>query len=171
MLQSNVKFGANSFENDFKFSKEYYSLYNNIFNDNVVLTYEIFIFLILQISLQNKFQGYYDELYEDIIRRKSEYFIQLIKNFKISFLGEQKIVDKIYRKFFNPNKMTEKEIYFKRKLSTFDLDRIFDNNFVLNNNDIKMIFVTTCQKVYEQKIYQMKQDKHIHSAISKIVCI
>jgi hypothetical protein len=152
MDQKFIKFGINDFSNDIKFSKEYYPLYKNIFVENISLTDEIFIHFILQISLQTKFNGYFDELYTDVIKRKPEYMRELINNFKVSLIGKQKIYNKFYKMFCLYGKISDKEIYFHRKISLFDFDSIFNDYFDLNDNNKKIYFILTCQKIYDYKM-------------------
>jgi hypothetical protein len=170
MSQSDIKFGINNCLNDITFNKEYYSVYNNVFNDRIILTYELFIFFILQISLKNKFNGYFDELYKDVIKRQSEYLRELINNFKTSYIGEETFYKKIYKKFFKKSKMTEQEIYFHRKIHIFDFDSVFNDYFGLNDNKKKLFFITTCQKIYEDKIKIKKEVEKLQFVSSKIIC-
>ena len=170
MLQSSVKFGINNLFNDIRFNEEYYTVYNNILNDRNILTYELFIFFILQISLKTKFHGYFDELYVDIIKRKFVYIKELINNFKVSYIGKETLYNKIYKKIFKCNKMSKKEIYFYRRMREFDFDSVFSDYFVLNNNNKQIFFINTCQQIYEAKI-RIKKENQDKSGSSKVVCI
>ena len=70
MRQSVIKIGIDNFLNKIQFDEEYYSIYNNIFNETERISKERFIFLILQAAKHTKFNGYFDELYVDVIKRK-----------------------------------------------------------------------------------------------------
>lgn len=155
MSLTQIKVGKD-FLNNIKFDKEYYLIYNNIFNNKLDFTEEIFIYFILQVAYQNNFNGYLDELYTDVIKRKPDYIKQLIKNFKESYIGEIPFNTK-FRNFFCFVKPTEKEIQFTRGLTIFEFDKIFDDFFELKNEDKKNKFIAICTIIYDNKIKQILQ--------------
>jgi hypothetical protein len=158
MRQSITKLGINIFLNEIKFSKEYYYLYNSIFNDRMVFTEEIFVYFILQIAHKNKFHGRFDELYVDVIKRQLDYIKELIANFRTSYIGETSTINKFYRSFCCI-KLTDKEIYFNRNIILFDFYNLFSNYFEPNNEDKKNKFVAVCELIYDIKVTQELEEK------------
>lgn len=150
MSHSDIKMSMNIFLHEIKFNKENYSLYNNIFEGTRTLNEEIIIFIILQLAYQTKFKGYFDELYVDVIKRRSEYIKELINNFRVSFIQPPTMYNKIY-KFFSCGRMTDREIYFDRKIRAYDFDSIFDKYFGLNNDVQKIVFINNCEKIYNNE--------------------
>ena len=114
-------------------------------------TEEIFIYFILQIAHKNRFHGYFDELYIDIINRKLYYIKELIIHFRTSYLGETSFYNKFVKTFYCV-KLTEKEIYFNRNITIIDFDKIFGDFFELNNEDKKHRFVSICEGIYNLKV-------------------
>jgi hypothetical protein len=158
MRKSIIKIGIDMFLNEIKFSKEYYSLYNNIFNNNIEFTEEIFVYFIFQIAHKNKFHGYFDKLYLDVVKRKSHYIKELIVHFRTSYIGELSLYKKFYKTFYCV-KLTDKEIYFNRNIAFFDFDNIFNNYFELNNEDKKTNFITICEGIYNIKVTKEIEQK------------
>jgi len=167
MRQSIIKIGIDNFLNTIKFNEEYYSIYNNIFNETVRLDKEMFIFFILQAASHTKFHGYFDELYVDVIKRRSDYIRYVIYNFKIAFLGEPTRANKIY-KLFCCGKPTEREIYFNRKISLVDFDKLINSYFDLNNNTKKSDFIDVCESIYNYRTSQILNEQ-VHIKIKKKV--
>jgi hypothetical protein len=151
MNQPITKIGIDIFLNEIKFSKEYYFLYKTIFNNRMEFTEEIFVYFILQIAHKKKFQGHFDELYVDVVKRKPEYIKELIHNFRKSYIGEPSIYNKFYKLFFCV-KLTNKEIYFNRNIIIIGFDNIFNTFFELNNEDKKNKFITLCENIYNIKV-------------------
>ena len=153
MFQS-VKGRTENFLNIIKFNKDYYIIYNDIFNDKIELTYEIFVFFILQAAYNNKFYGYFDELYVDVIKRKSDYKKELTNNFKIAFIGEPLSNYNIFSccvKQYNEQK--DKELFFSRAFRTyFDIDDIINQTFQLNDEEKKNKFINFCEILYDKKM-------------------
>jgi len=44
MRKSDIKIGINCFLDNIKFGKEYYQIYNNIFDEKMDFTYDIFVY-------------------------------------------------------------------------------------------------------------------------------
>lgn len=151
MRQSVVRVGINNFLNIIKFNEEYYSIYNNIFNETEQISEYRFLFFILQISSQTKFNGYFDELYIDVIKRRSNYIKELVKNFKTAFMGKPTIYNK-FIKIFCFGRPSEREIYFHRKISLIDFDKLFNKYFELNNGNKKEKFIDICEAIYNQHL-------------------
>jgi hypothetical protein len=158
MRKSITKIGVDMFLNKIKFNKEYYILYNNIFNNRLEFTEEIFIYFILQISHQNKFHGNFDELYLYVVKRKLDYIKELIINFRTSYIGESSFYDK-FIKTFGCVKLTDKEIYFNRNITILEIDNLFNNHFELDNKDKKDKFIFICEKLYNIKVTPDLQQK------------
>lgn len=177
MRQSVIKIGIDNFLNKIQFDEEYYSIYNNIFNETEIISKERFIFLILQAAKHTKFNGYFDELYVDVIKRRHVYVKELIYNFKISFVGKPTMSNK-FCKFLFCGKLTEREMIFNRKISLFDFDKIFNNYFELNNAIKKNEFIDICETIYNEIVSQelnepvdIKVKKKVHFSNNKITYI
>ncbi len=149
MNEPAIKIGINDFFNDIKFCKDYYPVYNNILHKSQTLNDEkIFAFIILQLAYQTKFSGYFDELYVGVVNRKSDYVKHLINNFRISFIGPLGIYNIIDKYIFLCARMTDKEIYFSRKIRDYDFDKIFNRVFDINDISKKKNFVSICENIY-----------------------
>lgn len=158
MTPSEIKLGINVFLNEIKFNKENYSLYNNIFDETRSFNDEIFIFIILQLAYQTNFHGYFDDLYIDIINRKSHYIKELIHNFRISYIGTPTLFNKINNFIFLCGKISERELYFNRKIRNLDFDNIFKKYIDLNDTAKKANFIYNCEKIYNNE-FQNKLTK------------
>jgi hypothetical protein len=155
------------FLNNIKFDKYYYSLYKKIYNGNVKLTQEIFAFIVLQLAQQTKFCGAFNELYNDVIERKSCYMNQLVYNFKVAVLGKPTMCSQINQFLFS-KKISDKEIQFNLNIAFFEFDRIFDEFFHLNDNIKKSHFVRICQHIYydvASKFLEEKMDLKIKKKV------
>lgn len=168
MRQSTIKIGIDNFLNKIKFDNEYFQIYNNVFNEKIDFTYEIFVYFILQAAYQNKFHGYFDELYVDIIKRKSDYIRELVNNFKIAFLGPPTNYDRFIKIFCLRGKPSEREIFFHRKLLLFELEKSFDNVFKLKNEVNQKAFIDFCEIIYQRKMNE-DLDSKIQNKIKKKV--
>lgn len=168
MRQSVIKIGIDNFLDKIKFDKKYYETYNNVLNEKIDFTYDIFIYFILQVAYQNKFHGYFDELYVDIIKRKSDYIRELIINFKISFLGPPTTCDRFYKFFCFWRGMSDREIFFYRKLTIFELEKSIDNVFQLKNEANLKKFIEFCEIIYKSKMNE-EFDSKIETKIKKKV--
>lgn len=173
MRQSIIKVGVDNFLNTIKFNKEYHIIYNNVFNNRIDFTYEIFLYFILQAALQNKFNGYFDELYVDVFKRKSHYIKQLTNNFKTAYMGEPSNYDKFMKYFCfcikEKQSDKEKEIYFYRSLSAyFDFDRTIDLFFELKNEEKQKKFIDFCEIIYKKKMNE-ELDSRVQTKIKKKV--
>lgn len=158
MRQSITKLGIDIFLNEIKFNKEYYYLYNSIFNNRMAFTEEIFVYFILQIAHKNKFHGNLDELYGVVIERKLDYIKELISNFRTSYIGEKPTLHKFYKSFCCI-KLTDEEMYFNRNIILFDFYTLFDNYFEPNNEDKKNKFTAVCHLIYDIKVTDELEQK------------
>lgn len=150
MRQSVIKIGINNFLNDIKFGKEYYSTYDDILNEKIILNEELFFFIILQTCLQTKFYGYFDELYVDVCKRKTEYVREILVNFRKATLEPPTYYNKFKKFCCLCNKMTEKEISINRKLSLCNFDVAIDDLFDIKNHNKRDKFISDCEKIYYQ---------------------
>ncbi len=147
MRQSIIKVGIDNFLDSIKFDKESYSTYYNIFIEKEKLSKESFILIVLQLAFQTNFQGYFDELYLDVIKRKAEYIKYLVYNFKIALLGEPTILQKLY-KYIVCHKQSDREVYFFYQISLYDFDKLFNIYFELDNDEKKYDFIKICESIY-----------------------
>lgn len=148
MRQSVIKIGINNFLNDIKFGKEYYSIYNDILNEKIILTEELFFFIIVQTCLQTKFYGYFDELYVDVCKRKTEYVKEILINFKKAAVDPPTYYNRIKIFFCFYGKITEKEISVNRKLSLCNFDIAIDDLFDIKDHNKRDKFISDCEKIY-----------------------
>jgi hypothetical protein len=123
-------------------------MYNKIYNGNVKLSQEIFFFIILQLASQTKFCGTFNELYNDVIERKTDYINELVYNFKIVILGKPTICNQIYKFLCCKKKISNKEIQFNLNITFSEFDRIFDDFFRVNDNVKQSQFIRICQNIY-----------------------
>lgn len=152
---NSTKFCIQKCFKNIQFSKEYHSLYNNILRDMHKLTDAIFFRLILQAAFQLNFCGYFDELYVDVIKRSNQYKKEIFKNFEISFFGEKTFYEKIYTSLccirnYNINfngKMSNKQIFYHRKIRLIDFDEIIEKYFELKNKEKENYFIDLCEKI------------------------
>lgn len=158
MKKSIIKTELDVFLNNLKFNEQYYSMYNKIYNEQIKLSQEIFVFIILQLTSQTNFRGNFYEIYLDVIKRKSDYIRALIHNFKIAILGKPTIYKKIY-KFLCCKKMPDCEIQFHNKMNFFDFDKMFDEIFELNHNAKKSQFVRISQYIYNVPVSELFHEK------------
>ena len=61
--------------------KPYYNLYDNIITRTIDIDENVLIFLICQTAFQVGFDGYFDEFYIDVSRRRHVYVKQILSNF------------------------------------------------------------------------------------------
>lgn len=159
MRQTIIKVGVDNFLNQIKFNKEYHIIYNNVFNNRIEFTYEIFMYFILQAAFQNKFYGYFDELYVDVNKRKSHYIRQITNNFKTAYMGEPSIYDKFSKYFCLCGKETksnkDKLIFFHRSMKNFDFHKSIDQFFELNNEQKQQNFVNFCEVIHKKKMNEI----------------
>lgn len=161
MRQSVIKIGINNFLNDIKFGKKYYSTYDDILNEKIILNEELFFFIILQTCLQTKFYGYFDELYVDVCKNKNNYVREILVNFKKATLEPPTYYNKIKIFCCLCNKITEKEIIINRKLSlcNYHIAIAINNLFDSKDNYKRDRFISNCEIICNQNATSKLEEK------------
>lgn len=138
-----------------KFNKGSYDLYNEILIGRRYLTEYILFLIICQAAFQIGFIGYFNELFDDVNRRKVEYYRQILSNFKSAYLYKENICYTIYYKI--RCKKSRLEINFHRLYGELHLnDYIWQ---IFENIDYKENFIKICNELMMQKAYNVRMDQ------------
>jgi hypothetical protein len=140
---------THTFLSNISFNKPYYNLYNNIITRTIDIDENVLIFLICQTAFQVGFDGYFDEFYIDISRRRHVYVKQILSNFRTAYLSFETLSSKFY-KFICCFKMSNREISFNRIIHTFDFDNYIASIFIEGNEELKNNFITVCNIILSQ---------------------
>jgi hypothetical protein len=140
---------THTFLSNISFNKPYFNLYNEIILRHLELDDNVLIFLICQTAFQVGFDGYFDEFYLDVSRRRHIYVKQILSNFRTAYLSFEKMSAKFY-KFICCLKMTNREISFNRIIHTFDFDNYIASIFIERNEELKNNFITVCNIILSQ---------------------
>ncbi len=144
---------THTFLSNISFNKRYYPIYNKILSGKVFIDENLFIFLLCQVAFQVKFDGYFDEFYIDICKRREVYIKQIIINFRTAYVSLDTYISRL-NKWFRCVKNTNRDIYLNRIMQTLDFDLFMDNLFIEDNEECKDIFITICNLMLSQ--YQPK---------------
>lgn len=147
-----------SFLSSIRFNKDSYDFYIDIINGKIQIDESLFILMICQTALQVGFDGFFEELYIDIIKRRSEYIKQIILNLRTAFLSKEGLCTKISNKLFC-RKITNREIMFNRCMSLFDFDRFMSIIFIEGNQEKEEFFKTICNQILEYRASYIRKDK------------
>lgn len=147
-----------SFLSSVRFNKDSYDLYTDIVNGKIQVDENVFILMICQTALQVGFDGFFEELYIDIIKRRADYIKQIILNLRTAFLYNESLCTKISNKVFC-KKMTNREILFHRCVSLFDFDKFMSVIFIEGNKEKEEIFKTICNQILEYRTSYLRKDK------------
>jgi hypothetical protein len=137
------------FLSNISFNKPYYNLYNKILTRKIDIDENVLIFLICQTAFQIGFDGYFDEFYIDVSRRRHIYVKQILYNLRTAYLSFETLSSKFY-KFFCCLKMSNREISFNRIMHSFDFDNYIASIFVEGNEELKQKFITICNIILSQ---------------------
>jgi hypothetical protein len=140
------KENIHTFLSNVSFNKMHYNLYNNILTRKIELDENILILLICQTAIQLGFDGYFDEFYIDITKRRHLYIKQILLNLRSAYLSFETLSSKFY-KFFRPSKMSNREILFNRIIHTFDIDNYIVDIFIEENEQHKTKFISICNLI------------------------
>jgi hypothetical protein len=102
--------------------------------------------IICQTALQVGFDGFFEELYMDIIKRQNEYIKQIKLNLRTAFLYKETICEKISKRIFC-QKMTNREMLFQRSMKTFDFENYISKIFIINNKEKEDKFKNVCNEI------------------------
>lgn len=152
------KHGIRHFLSNIKFAKPSFELYKKIVLETSIIDDYSLIFIVLQASSQVGFDGYFDELYLDVCKRREIYIKQIKQNFKVSFSTNQTCMAKL-TKLFCCIKMSNKEILFNRFYLLLDLDTIIAKFFVENNETNKNNFINICNQMLSENQSAITKNK------------
>ena len=150
-IKSNIieRKSINTILSNISFNKTYYNLYNNIITRTIYVDDNVMIFLICQTAFQVGFDGYFDDFYVDVSRRRDIYVKQILSNFRTAYLSSERLSSKIYR-FICCFKMSNREITFNRIIRTFDFNNYIANIFIEGNEELKHNFINVCNVIFSQ---------------------
>jgi hypothetical protein len=140
---------THTFLSNIAFNKLYYKLYDSIINRTTDIDENVVIFLICQTARQVGFDGYFDEFYMDVSRRRHIYVKQILSNFETAYLSFETFSSKLY-KFIYGLKKNNREILFNSMLHTFNLDNYIASIFVEGNEELKNKFIAVCNLILSQ---------------------
>ena len=137
-----------TFLSNISFNKSFYELYNNILSRKQDIDNIVIIFLVCQTAFQVGFDGYFDEFYIDICKRRNMYLKHILHNFRTAYVSNQSYLSKIKKLFcFKSN---NREILFNRIIQTHDFDSFLADIFIENNEELKQQFITVCELILSQ---------------------
>jgi hypothetical protein len=145
---------THTFLSNISFNKPYYNLYDNIINRTVFIDENVVIFLICQTAFQVGFDGFFDEFYIDVSKRRHVYIKQILSNFRTAYLSFETLSSKFY-KFIYRLKMSNREILFNRIIKTFDFDNYIASIFIEDNEELKQNFIAVCNLILSQNQQQI----------------
>jgi hypothetical protein len=145
---------THTFLSNISFNKPYYNLYDNIINRTVFIDENVVIFLICQTAFQVGFDGFFDEFYIDVSKRRHVYIKQILSNFRTAYLSFETWSSKFY-KFIYRLKMSNREILFNRIIKTFDFDNYIASIFIEDNEELKQNFIAVCNLILSQNQQQI----------------
>ena len=128
-----------------KFNKHSYGLYVEIVEYKVPINERLVFLMVCQSAIQLGFDGFLDELYIDVAKRTNQYIQQIILNIKKAFLDSESLYEKISNKIMCLP-MTNREIEFKRFLSSFDFYKFISNLFSQGDIEKETKFKTICNE-------------------------
>jgi hypothetical protein len=138
-----------TFLSGISFNKQYYNLYNDIISGKIDIDETVLIYLVCQTAFQVGFDGYFDEFYNDISRRRNIYAKQILSNFKTAYLSKETYISKMY-KCITRSKMSNIEMFFNRIIQSFNFEFFMAEMFIEDNEDLKFIFITICNLILSQ---------------------
>lgn len=149
---------THAFLSNICFNKQYYHIYNNIISGKVFIDESLFIFLLCQAAFQVKFDGYFDEFYIDICKRRHDYIKQIMLNFRTAYLSLETYVSR-FNKWIGFVKISNREIYVNHVIQTFDFDIFMDDLFMEDNEERKCTFITICNLILSQCQFKIRNNR------------
>ena len=137
-----------TFLSNISFNKTYYELYNNILTRNQYIDNIVIIFLVCQTAFQVGFDGYFDEFYMDVCKRRNVYLKHILHNFRTAYLSNTSFLY-ILKKFFGC-RTNDREIIFNRIIQTHNFDSFLADIFIAENEELKHHFITICKLILSQ---------------------
>ena len=138
-----------TFLSTISFNKSYYEVYNNILSRKLGIDNIVIIFLVCQTALQLGFDGYFDEFYIDITKRRNVYLKQILYNLRTAYLSNDSFLSKIKNKFYC-SKTNNREMAFNRIIQTFNFDSLLAELFIEDDEELKQHFITVCNIILSQ---------------------
>jgi hypothetical protein len=138
-----------TFLSTISFNKSYYEVYNNILSGKLGIDNIVIIFLVCQTARQLGFDGYFDEFYIDVIKRRNVYLKQILYNLRTAYLSNDSFLSKIKNKFYC-SKTNNREMAFNRIIQTFNFDSLLTELFIEDDEELKHHFMTVCNVILSQ---------------------
>lgn len=138
-----------TFLSNISFNKQYYNLYNNIITRKLDIDENVLIFLICQTAFQVGFDGYFDEFYIDISKRRHVYITQILRNLRTAYVSLE-TVSSTFFKVFCCLKMSNREKSFNRIIQFVDLDTLMAQLFVEDDEELKQHFIAISNLILSQ---------------------
>jgi hypothetical protein len=153
-----------------KFNKDYHFLYNEIINGNTKKTDYILVLFIIQACIQLRFKGNFEQLYDDVCRKKEIYHRQILRNFKSSYFNDESNTFIKFCKLFIYTK-SNKEIIFSRLYPMLNFDNDIWSVFNKGDKKSKDDFLSICNILFIRKLNNRKTEKIITNKPNKIMPI
>lgn len=138
-----------TFLSSISFNKSYYKLYNEILSRKVDIDNIVIIFLVCQTAVQVGFDGYFDEFYIDISKRRNAYVKQVLHNLRTAYISNDSYLSKI-QKNICCLKTKNREKKFNNIIHTFDFDNYIASIFIEDHEELKQHFITVCDLILSQ---------------------
>lgn len=138
-----------TFLSSISFNKTYYKLYNDILSRKVGIDNIVIIFLVCQTAFQVGFDGYFDEFYIDISKRRNVYIKQVLHNLRIAYTSNDSYLSKIQKNicFVKTNNREKK---FNHIIWTHNVDSLLADIFIEEHEELKQYFMTVCELILSQ---------------------
>jgi hypothetical protein len=138
-----------TFLSTISFNKSHYEVYNNILSRKLGIDNIVIIFLVCQTARQIGFDGYFDEFYIDITKRKNVYLNHILYNLRTAYLSKSSFLSKLNNKFYC-SKTNNREMAFNRIIQTFNFGSLLTDLFMEDNEELKEQFITVCNLILAQ---------------------
>jgi hypothetical protein len=136
-----------TFLSNISFNKSYYELYNSILTRKQGMDNIVFIFLVCQTAFQVGFDGYFDEFYTDICKRKKVYLKHILHNFRTAQLSKISLLSSLKKLCCSSD---DREIIFNRIIQTHQFDSFLADIFIEENQELKQQFIIICELILSQ---------------------
>lgn len=137
-----------TFLSNISFNKSYYEFYNNILIRKQGIDNIVIIFLVCQTASQVGFDGYFDEFYIDVCKRRNVYLKYILHNFRTAYLSNTSFLSNLKKLFcFKSN---DREILFNRIIQSHNFDSFLLDIFIEDNEELKQQFITICELIFTQ---------------------
>jgi hypothetical protein len=138
-----------NFLSTISFNKSYYKMYNNILSRKIVIDNVVIIFLVCQTAFQFGFDGYFDEFYIDISKRRNVYLKQVLQNLRTAYISNDSYLSKIQKKICCL-KTNNREKTFNHIIRAHNFDSLLAETFIEDDQELKRHFITVCDLILSQ---------------------